>query len=150
MFDVLKELLFSAGKGGPNFRGEHLELRRAARALEAAYNDVIHWSENGGSYPRKIEVYKAADRAIDELLDLSVDLPYAYLLLARRSVSDMWCTVFIAGEVRYSPNNRDLSDRLQTLYRSRLACHITVAKILVHWARNALNGRSVNLYLPAL
>lgn len=150
MFDVFKELLFSAGKGGPNFRSEHIEVRKAVRALELAFLDVVSWSENGGSYPRKVDSYKKADRAVRDLMDLSVDLPYAYMLLVYRSLGDMWSTVFRTGEIRYNSGNKDLGDRLQALYRSRLACHITVAKLLVHWAKNALNGRFYNLYLPAL
>lgn len=150
MFDVLKELLFSAGKGGPNFRSEHIEIRNAVRNLEATYNDLIGWRVNGGSYPSKVAQYKAADRVVHDLMEASVDLPYAYTLLVHRSVSDMWCTAFLAGEIRYSPDNKELGDRLQTLYRSRIACHITVARILAHWVKNAFKGRYYNLYLPAL
>lgn len=150
MFDVLKELLFSAGKGGPNFRSEHIEIRKAVRALEVAYNSLLDWRVDGGSYPSKVTHYKAADRLVRDLMEASVDLPYAYSLLVYRSVSDMWCTAFLENEIRYRPNGKELGDRLQTLYRSRVACHITVARLLMHWVKNALNGRFYNLYLPAL
>lgn len=148
MIDVFKELLFSAGKGGPNFRSEHIAIRDAVRTLEASYDAVIERPIKPRTYHQTVQRYKAADKVVRDLINNAVDLPYAYTLLARRCIGDMWSTALGCSEVQYKLERGELADRLQTLYRSRVACHLTVAKTLAHWLRNALHGRYYPLYLP--
>ena len=146
---ILKSIALSLGHGGRSFRNEHVAIRAAVRVVEKCFSSLMERPQDCSLYAAQVVAYKDADRAARLLVEDATDIPYAYRLLVFRELNEFWCCAFEQGSKRVRPRV-DLSERLQTLYQSRLACLYTVARYLLHWSVHAARGTFYPLHLPAI